>query len=564
MSVLSLYRACLKKSGFLKENKIFFCLCILLLISLFQKKLLCADKVRIKDSPHFFFEDRKAEIELVESQCEKCHIKIPELRGEEMSSLKEDYEEACFSCHQQIPQSCRLIINPKIYNILKIQMPDFPLPVFLGRVTCASCHWSHRLKGRDTRPFSLRKDYDVFKKQAEKVEPHKTGVFCFLCHEKEPRQKDQPLYLKYGNDTVRLCKECHDNKRARADNHPVGVIPSKEKSARIPEEFPLTDGKITCVTCHRLKCQGEKINPLFLRGGPYKNRIEVCFVCHLKEAYKKANPHIQVTEGGEIREDLCLYCHSVDTDEKGEKKFGFKFNAPFRLYCIGCHPVQVSRHPFGAHHTGRYIESVWKGLSMAQRTKISHDQSFKITPVSLSGQLMCASCHNPHDPRPGPKLRISDVNESCRQCHFQHYGEGPSIRSYSMSLQPGTSDMAPQEEDLLPFGYRASLRFFCIGCHPNKEKKHPYGVDHNGKFINRFWRYIPREIRVRLSKAETSKIIPFTTSGQITCFTCHDPHDGRKGKKLRLEERDLLCCLCHIDRSMIIESYKEQMEKKTP
>ena len=66
------------------------CLCILLLISLFHKKLLFADRARIKDSPHFFFEDRKAEIELVGSQCERCHTRIPELRGDEMASLKED------------------------------------------------------------------------------------------------------------------------------------------------------------------------------------------------------------------------------------------------------------------------------------------------------------------------------------------------------------------------------------------------------------------------------------------------------------------------------------------
>ena len=399
-------------------------------------------------------------------------------------------------------------------------------------------------------------------KRAEQIDPHKTGVFCFLCHKKEPRQKDGPLFLKYKNDTITLCKECHNNKRARADNHPVGVVPSKERGQRIPGDFPLTNGKITCVTCHHMRCQAEKKNPLFLRGGPYRNRIETCLVCHVKADYKKDNPHDQIAENGDIREERCLFCHAVETDEKGEKKFGFKFKAPFRLYCIGCHPVDVRRHPFGAHHAGRYIESIWDGMSMGQRVKISHEHSFKMTPVSLSGQVMCTSCHNPHDNRPGPKLRISDVNTSCRQCHFRHYGEGFSSERTMSGNQPQDVDMTPEGEDLQPFGYRASLRFYCVGCHPKKDKEHPYGVDHNGRFIRRFWKNINYEKRVRLSQAETSQIIPLTTSGQVACFTCHDPHDGRKGPKLRLAEKDLLCSLCHIDRSSIIKDYKEQEKDK--
>lgn len=480
------------------------------------------------------------------------------LHAEEVSdphAFVKDYDEGCFECHPRVPQSCRLMVMPKIFDILRAQMPDFPLPLSLGRVTCTSCHWIREDEAEGDMPFRLRRDYEAFKKRAEMVDPHKTGVFCFLCHVKEPRGKEGPLYLKYGQDTVRICKECHDNKRARADNHPVDVVPSKERRIHIPDDFPLTDGRVTCVTCHRIRCQGEKENPLFLRGGPYRNRLEVCLVCHVKDEYTKTNPHDQIAENGDIREDRCLYCHAIETDEKGEKRFGFKFKAPFRLYCIGCHPVEVRRHPFGAHHAGRYIESVWAGLSEEQRVSISHDQSFKITPVSLSGQVMCTSCHNPHDSTPGPKLRISDVNRSCRQCHFRHYGR---VEPRVKGNKPAAEDFAPSGEDRKPFGYRASLRFYCIGCHPNKEKRHPYGIDHNGRFIKRFWRHIPTEKRIRLSKEETSQIIPLTTSGQVTCFTCHDPHDGRKGPKLRLEERDLLCSLCHIDRSKVMESYKAE------
>ncbi|MBN2373185.1 hypothetical protein JXL19_05310 [bacterium] len=533
----------------------------------FQEASLSAEKVseaipEVIDNPHFSIKGLKKGINLSDIKCQTCHARHPKLEQGHVRNLTVDYEKACSNCHSSVPQSCSLAVNPKIYNILMIQMPDFPLPLYSGRITCASCHWIHEKEGQDRKDYRLRPEYDLFKKQAEKVDIHKTGIFCFICHEKEPRDREGPLHLKYDRDIVRICKGCHDNKRARADNHPVNIVPSKERGIRIPEDFPLADGRLTCVTCHRMNCQGEKKNPLFLRGGPYKKRLDACLVCHVKEQYTKINPHDQISGDGEIREDRCLFCHAVETDEKGEQKFGYKFKAPFSFYCVGCHPVHVERHPFGARHTGRYIESIWAGLSIDQRIKISHEQSFKMTPVSLSGQIMCASCHNPHDTRPGPKLRVSDINLSCRQCHYSHYGDETSLMrtkgNKTANDLPDAGVSPPVGDDRQPFGYLAALRFYCIGCHPNKEKRHPYGADHNGRFIKGFWKYVPAPKRVRLSQAETSQIIPLTTSGQVGCFTCHDPHDSRKGHKLRIEEKDLLCSLCHIDRSMIIEKYKKE------
>lgn len=506
---------------------------------------------QISGTPHFSFDNQKRAERFIRIKCNQCHLHVPDAGANIEPTLVKGYENICITCHRHTPESCRLMVKPKIYNTLKAQIPDFPLKLFSGSVICSSCHRVHEVKTDKTEADRLKEGYETLKKEAENINIHKTGVFCFLCHEKEPREKGRPLYLKYKQDTIKLCKECHDNKRARADNHPVGVVPSEEKKKRIPKDFPLTDGKLTCVTCHHLRCQEGKENPLFLRGGPYRKRLETCLVCHVKEQYQKTNPHDSISDDGEIREDRCFFCHAVDTNEKGEKKLGFKFKAPFRLYCVGCHPNKEKKHPFGADHTGRYIDSIWTGLSMTDRLNISHNQSFKITPVSLSGRLMCASCHNPHDTRPGPKLRIDDINKSCRQCHFQHYGDKSSPTMRESENLSDTQVSAPKGEDHQPFGYIASLRFYCVGCHPNKEKKHPFGIDHIGKFIRNFGRHFSNKQRIRLSQAETSQIIPLTTNGQVACFTCHNPHDGQKGKKLRLKEMDLLCSFCHPDQSKI-------------
>ena len=58
------------------------------------------------------------------------------------------------------------------------------------------------------------------------------------------------------------------------------------------------------------------------------------------------------------------------------------------------------------------------------------------------------------------------------------------------------------------------------------------------------------------------QIFPLTLSGQIGCFTCHNPHSGAKGSKLRVESKETLCTLCHPNRSGIIEKYLKSVPKQ--
>ncbi|MGA1823869.1 MAG: cytochrome c3 family protein [bacterium] len=513
------------------------------------------------DTPHREVQDKAYS----SGECSSCHLRAEKKTKD---NLRPEYENVCLDCHNNnIPESCRLIITPAINYILKTLIIPLPVNLFENRMSCVSCHKIHAKK------IQLRPEYGKLVEAAYNVNPHKAEVFCFICHTKEPKPPSEELYLKEEGDTVKICKSCHNNKKARADNHPVNIVPSKERGLMIPDIFPLDkQGRIICLTCHELKCMGKQIpytnrqqKPYLLRGGPYLNRIEACLACHLKKEHEKNNPHDQMTADGEIKEDRCFFCHSIETDEKGKKILIFKFKAPFRYYCIGCHPTKLDRHPFGANHNERYIESIWRGISAAMREKLSREQSFKISPISIDGRLMCTTCHNPHDTQPGPKLRIKEINASCSQCHYKQYSSKfEFIKNQSNALilplseksEPESKDMTPSQEDKQPFGYRASLKFYCIGCHTNKDKKHPYGIDHNGKFISSFWKNLPPEKRKKLSHAETSEIFPLTTAGQIACFTCHNPHDTRKGNKLRLKEMDLLCALCHPDRSIVIERFK--------
>lgn len=563
--------------GLAKKVVIFFLLIIMASISIFSLLPLALAK---SEMPHYPSKD------LPQIYCLRCHLEKPGLDNSEekviRSLLNPQYVKSCEKCHtQKIPRYCIQASTQSIADFLLSRISPFPLPLFQGKLSCLSCHQTHSQPKVESKSFLLRVSYNDFLKSAEKLSPHSSRLFCSSCHLREPISGEKDLHLRFEGDTIALCKSCHNNQRAKADNHPVNIIPSDNGKVKIPEGFPLDNGRLTCLTCHQLSCLEEKKVAIFLRGGPYQKRIDTCLVCHVKAQFLKINPHDQITDGGDIRDDRCLFCH--DLNNTGTPGLSFKFKAPFNFYCLGCHPIDIQKHPFGAHHTGRPLHSVWSNLKSSERLELSQQETFKMFPLSLDGTIICTTCHNPHDIRKGPKLRISNVNKSCRQCHYKKYGaiitEEDSLGEGSSSQwlpkkelgpealaqeTPKDEDLAPDQEDQVPFGYRASLNYYCVGCHPTKESGHPYGIVHTGRFIQNFWQSRFKAKEMASDDPLSRQILPLTLSGQVGCFTCHDPHNGAKGPKLRVDSKEKLCTLCHPNKSAIIKKYLEEKSLPPP
>ncbi|MBN2373184.1 hypothetical protein JXL19_05305 [bacterium] len=255
------------------------------------------------ENPHDRKKDRYVQA------CGACHAGNPIENPDRPPALKQPDEltKNCLSCHKKIPLSCSRAVTRDAAVILIEQIPVIALGLRDGSLACDSCHQFHSKQGR-----GMKQAYTVFLKQAEKINPHRAGIFCIFCHDREPMAEEEGFAtLKYGGDRVKICTQCHNNKRARADNHPVNIYPSEGRGVIIDERFPLFDGKVTCITCHDIKCKGgygETI-PKFLRGGPYKERVDACLLCHQRESYKAVNPHDQIDKQGRLRKDRCQYCH---------------------------------------------------------------------------------------------------------------------------------------------------------------------------------------------------------------------------------------------------------------
>ena len=96
-----------------------------------------------------------------------------------------------------------------------------------------------------------------------KKEAHGDKQDCSICH-KSHQMKVTGLLRKPISD---LCLECHPTRKAPSE-HVVDVVPSMEIKG-----LPLTDGKMTCVTCHD---SHQNIYKGMLRVKPQ----DLCQSCH--------------------------------------------------------------------------------------------------------------------------------------------------------------------------------------------------------------------------------------------------------------------------------------------
>jgi hypothetical protein len=128
------------------------------------------------------------------------------------------------------------------------------------------------------------------------INPHWTGKYCEECHlDKKPQQHNAPL--KFGGDPIQLCNRCHTRAFVTVEIHPFNVPLTDEMKRHFPSTWPLSNGKLNCLTCHDAVLQTYNdfplkwTNPKFLRGAPYPSKVDFCLTCHPKSRFEKENPH---------------------------------------------------------------------------------------------------------------------------------------------------------------------------------------------------------------------------------------------------------------------------------
>ncbi|UCH81796.1 MAG: cytochrome c3 family protein [Nitrospiraceae bacterium] len=217
---------------------------------------------------------------------------------------------------------------------------------------------------------------------------------CVSCHMDE---KNDPEKIKPA--VTDSCLRCHMDFNATY-SHPTDRYPYK--STDIPEDMPLMDGKLTCLTCHYVHPRKNITNDIFIRRS--SEEIIYCAICHTNDkrehtAVGKAHVKndIRMNTSMDILSKLCLECHNRKISR----------GAP-----IGSLRICVSKvnHPVGISYTYK-----------ASRTTGEYRSESALHPklILYDGKIGCGTCHNIYSQVRYLLVMNNDKSRLCLECHIK-------------------------------------------------------------------------------------------------------------------------------------------------
>jgi predicted CXXCH cytochrome family protein len=321
--------------------------------------------------------------------CEECHGKNLVAR-----SAHDGGERSCGYCHAGQSRQGRLDAPAGFSDRCVLchrgvkEEHYAKLTPFGKQSECLACHDRHGVAANS--PGLLSAGYRAAAADSVLISPHFNRALCFACH------ANTDDYALRVDDVNALCDRCHASGKIRANIHPLRKVPAK---ITVPKGWPLTDGALTCLTCHDQGHEDQPRRPWMLHGGPYATARAVCRNCHTGTDLENSKVHLEINEG-----KSCELCHKVRPQIGVDTIKTVTFIATPDLLCLRCHDQNADDGT--VHHTnvlGREVE----------------DGHFSVKLPLWKGRVICATCHNPHlKESSGGRLRESlDASAFCQGCH---------------------------------------------------------------------------------------------------------------------------------------------------
>lgn len=223
----------------------------------------------------------------------------------------------------------------------------------------------------------------------------------------------------------------------------------------------------------------------------------------------------------------CDECHS-EIPEKGKEKH-LKFGNDYTKTCR-CHE----------YTQGTYIHPVYVKPSEDKKSRIP--DTFPL----VDGEISCITCHdiylqcqdrvvlklfNRRFLRGGPFLHRTDMCFNCHEKHeYEQLNPHDQIDAHGNLNEKKCLYCHTEKPDEKfgsfkggAFGKEVKLigrlEVLCIRCHPKNEKFHPINANHLQKPS-------PATLaNIKESEKKYEVILPLNSEGEVTCVTCHNPHE---------------------------------------
>ena len=339
-----------------------------------------------------------------------------------------------------------------------------------------------------------------------------------------------------------ICLSCHDgsvsDSRRRVwleHGHRTGVKPPA--SMRVPPNLPLSQGRITCRTCHSAHAGGAPTGNIaeavFLR---VPNRSsELCMSCHadklagtdsgthpiggMSSAVPEALIHAGARPGVNPRELTCQVCH---TPHGAREEHLLVMGTDVDQLCRTCHEQMrpgmfmpdSAGHPLRPRLDAAQLEAVRR-----MGTDVGRDQ-----------RLICLSCHRVHGAQSRAFLLVQPLRDSamCLSCH-------PDRRNV-LGTPHDLRTSCPQERNRL--GMTVATGGPCSACHlfhNYARRPEPGPVDRLGLCVT---------CHADGRCAAKRSLGPINHPPEASCTDCHDPHSRAFGPFLA-DKPATLCQRCH-------------------
>ncbi len=221
---------------------------------------------------------------------------------------------------------------------------------------------------------------------------------CILCHydaQNEPSRIQPTVFLS--------CAACH-SKIEQMKSHPVDVYPSM----KVPDDMPLTDGKLTCSTCHYIHPRND--GSFFTEDKLLRRQVKGIFFCNVCHTIDR-NKHI-------VMENIHPGSYTV-TDQSTRIDQG-------SLECIECHDSYLNdmQSSLGAgqwkHFTKAFnhpIGADYSNVVMRRPRKFKSANMLNSSIRLYNGKIGCGTCHNIYSHQRGMLVMQNVRSRLCLECH---------------------------------------------------------------------------------------------------------------------------------------------------